>query len=29
MRNPNRPTIRVNKEAAGALHRAGQTEADN
>lgn len=29
MRNGNRPTLRVNKEAAGALHRAGQTEADN
>ncbi len=29
MRNADRPTIRVNKEAAGALHRAGQTEADN
>lgn len=29
MRNPNRPTIRVNKEAAGAMLRAGQTEADN
>lgn len=29
MRNGNRPTLRVTKEAAGALHRAGQTEADN
>ena len=29
MRNADRPTIRVNREAAGALHRAGQTEADN
>lgn len=29
MRNGNRPTLRVNKEAAGALHRAGQIEADN
>jgi len=29
MRNADRPTIRVNREAAGALHRAGQAEADN
>lgn len=29
MRNADRPTVRVNKEAAGALHRAGQIEADN
>lgn len=28
MRNGNRPTVRMNKEAAGAYRRAGQTEAD-
>lgn len=29
MRNGDRPTLRVSNEAAGALHRAGQTEADD